>query len=411
MTTLVDLGSSRRRTVVQVGWRVGAGIASLAAAVAILYGSGHVALGVYAASWTITIILSLLLGSGFTTAISWSVATGRATAGEALRSAIPATLLMAAPFVLGALALMSFGLFADRVAWLGVAIALPLFLFEQAVLGALQGEYRTDAHAAVVSAQPLALLGLAVAFWIAGPPVGVGVWLVAFPVVAQAVLAYVLEKGFWGAETQGGLVAVLVQYTRQLYLGSLAWMITTRADLVLVSTVLGAAPAGTYGLALTLGEGSVRFAQGAATVLFARAARHDIQAAAWEAHRLARTSSLLTFAACVATALAVAAAGIYDERLVEVAELLLILSVGISLLAAGVIYGSYFTARGNPERATRVALLVAPLALIGYAALIPPFGLVGGALASSISYGALGVLSWVFVPRDLTAPPGDERTI
>jgi O-antigen/teichoic acid export membrane protein len=119
----------------------------------------------------------------------------------------------------------------------------------------------------------------------------------------------------------------------------------------------------------------------------------------------------LTFAACVATALAVAAAGIYDERLVEVAELLLILSVGISLLAAGVIYGSYFTARGNPERATRVALLVAPLALIGYAALIPPFGLVGGALASSISYGALGVLSWVFVPRDLTAPPGDERTI
>jgi O-antigen/teichoic acid export membrane protein len=237
------------------------------------------------------------------------------------------------------------------------------------------------------------------------------VWLVAFPVFVQAVLACVLERGFWGAKAQHGLLRVLAKYTRELYLGSLAWMITTRADLVLVSAVLGAAPAGTYGLALTLGEGSVRFAQGAATVLFARAARHDMHAAAREAHRLARTSSLLTLGACLATVLVVAAAGIYDPRLLEVAKLLLILSVGISLLAAGLIYGSYFTARGLPERATRVALLVAPLALTGYAALIPPFGLVGGALASSMGYGALGVLSWVFVPRDMTAAPGDERTI
>jgi O-antigen/teichoic acid export membrane protein len=81
-----------------------------------------------------------------------------------------------------------------------------------------------------------------------------------------------------------------------------------------------------------------------------------------------------------------------------------ILLPGIWMLGCANICGSVLSGRRKPGAASVLAGLAALATLVLDLALIPPFGVVGAAIASTLAYGLYGLSSLVLVGRELGTP-------
>ncbi|MGH2498865.1 MAG: polysaccharide biosynthesis C-terminal domain-containing protein, partial [Candidatus Limnocylindria bacterium] len=104
--------------------------------------------------------------------------------------------------------------------------------------------------------------------------------------------------------------------------------------------------------------------------------------------RAARISSSASLVLAVMLALALFALGTFvpNEAIRAIAILVTILAPGSAAIAAWIVLASYLAARGQLAATARVNFAVLGLSLLLYLWLIPAFGLVGGAVATTLSY-------------------------
>jgi O-antigen/teichoic acid export membrane protein len=90
---------------------------------------------------------------------------------------------------------------------------------------------------------------------------------------------------------------------------------------------------------------------------------------------------------------------LYGHRFSHSIVLGLILLPGVLVIGLGKALSAVTTGRGHPRYALYLSLVSFPLTIALYAALIPPWGATGAALASTISYTLTTLVAWVFYRR------------
>jgi O-antigen/teichoic acid export membrane protein len=187
----------------------------------------------------------------------------------------------------------------------------------------------------------------------------------------------------------------VVGYSRPMYLGNLVQFLNYRLDVFLVAAFAGLRELGLYTLAVTIGQLLLIVSNAAAGVLFPRVAAASPDIAAREAARLTRTALLAGIVGAVGLALvATPLIGIvYGQAFAGSVPPLLALLPGIVALMAASVLASYIAGLGK----LRINLIISVIGLCVTVPLdvllIPRFGAVGAAIASSASYTLSAVIT------------------
>jgi O-antigen/teichoic acid export membrane protein len=197
-----------------------------------------------------------------------------------------------------------------------------------------------------------------------------------------------------------GLGEVLA-YAFPCYLGNFIQFLNYRLDVFIVNYFSGRDALGLYTLAVSLGQMIWLVSKAAATVLLPNVAALQ-EAAAANAQRTAQITRL-AFVISLVSALLL---GLFAAPLVpwifgedyrpSVAPLLWLLPGIVAFSAANVI-ASYLAGMGKPRLNLYVALAGLVVTIVLDLSLIPLFGIVGAAIASSLSYATSTVIVlWLF---------------
>jgi O-antigen/teichoic acid export membrane protein len=293
------------------------------------------------------------------------------------------------------------------VLWWGVAAALPFFQLGQFGLGLQQGLGSSRGYVTVLVAAPATAFLVALVAAITGVrSEGATVWvwplLVLPPIVQAATVAWQ-----WRRVPQEGPspLRMLISYTARIYPSAVAHFLSFRLDLILVSALLGAAPAGLYSLALNGVDAVARIGQTAATVLFRRFSETDTANASAVARRASLITALLSgFAGVLLAVSVVIAATTRGPEVQQLGWLLLILSVAGAAISGWTVLASYLAATDRLAASARVNFVLLALSVAMYALLIPAIGVYGGAIGTSVGLLVAALLGYFEVQR--AARPG-----
>lgn len=202
------------------------------------------------------------------------------------------------------------------------------------------------------------------------------------------------------------------------YAANALQVLNYRVDVLLLSSVAGAAAVGPYAIAVGITTTLWLLPQAVSDILFPRVASLSAGGKDAEEHRrFVETKSLRHVVLLVVVGTGALAVGMYllvvplygaDFR--EAIDLGMIRLPGVALLGiAGVMSASY-VGRGHPIFGLYSALVVTPATMVLYALLIPAHGATGAALASSLSFGLSFVLA-VFFYRVAVGEPVWRRMI
>ena len=199
----------------------------------------------------------------------------------------------------------------------------------------------------------------------------------------------------------------LLRYSLRVYPGSVASFFSYRADVFLLSIILGSATAvGLYVIAVSLAELLFYIADSVATAFFPHvsAAEHS------EADRQVSAVSRLTVLTTIVAALAMipfVVVGILialPEFTSSILPFLLLLPGIVSLSLSKVLSG-YVSGIGRPGSVGRVAVSSLIVNVVANFVLIPSFGIAGAAVASTISYTFNAFLMVALTSRLAVVPP------
>lgn len=226
--------------------------------------------------------------------------------------------------------------------------------------------------------------------WLFIGPLGWGVSgaltaVVLVPVVGLAAVLPLLR------EARGG--ALRWRYAREAgrFGFSLVWAgalmaLAGRADLLVVDRLLGSSDAGLYSVALTIAALPTYGASAVAFVAFPRLSRGGGEASDLTG-RLSRVGLLSAVLASVALALVapVAIPVLFGESFIDSTGPALLLLVGAPLWALHLVLGRATAAGGRPGLLSRSYVVTLVVMLLIDAILVPRWGLIGAALASSVA--------------------------
>jgi O-antigen/teichoic acid export membrane protein len=195
------------------------------------------------------------------------------------------------------------------------------------------------------------------------------------------------------------------RYSALSYLADAVQFLTYRLDMWVVDASHGASELGKYAVAVSLAQLVWIIPSAAGRVLFPFTAMMDERPAAVLAWRAAGVTFLIAFA--LAAAGSVAAVLVLPTLLGhdfdQVPLLVGVLSLGVVPYSVAKILGSYLAGRNALGTNLATASLVLALTIALDVLLIPPYGALGAALASAMSYGAYTVLLvWICVRRLVT---------
>jgi O-antigen/teichoic acid export membrane protein len=191
------------------------------------------------------------------------------------------------------------------------------------------------------------------------------------------------------------------------YLGNLTQFLNYRLDLFILGVLAGYAAVGRYTLAVSLGQLIWLLSTSAASVLLPKiAASTDGSSDAKQAIQNTNRLNRLIFTASVISALLLGVAAsqaiplLYGEAFWPSFPALVLILPGIAVFSTVNILAAYIAGIGKP----RLNLLVAVVALIVTVSLdlylIPRFGILGAALASTASYSVSAILTiFIYVRR------------
>ncbi len=286
------------------------------------------------------------------------------------------------------------------------AFVVPLFLDYNILTTVLQGQGRFPAMNAVIVLQPavlLALLAAGMALGDIGTRAAIVFWSIATLVGTLLALALLARD----VRAQDLLHIDLPSLSRQVrfgiqgQLGNLVQLLNYRLDQYIVLFFVSTAGVGVYAVSVTVTQ-SVWFVSNAvATVLLPRLTATDAADAARTTPLVCRNTLLLS---------AVAAAGLaavspwmieplFGKDFSGAVKPLLCLLPGTVALAGSKILTSYIFSQGKPLTNSMITVAALVATLVFDFALIPPFGVTGAAVASSIAYSAHFALSLVAYRR------------
>lgn len=199
----------------------------------------------------------------------------------------------------------------------------------------------------------------------------------------------------------------LLQYSLRVYPGSLASFFSYRADVFLLSLMLGSPSAiGLYALAVSLAELLFYIADSVSTAFFPQVSAAERIDADRQVPVVSRTTLLVTATAAIGL-IPFAVIGI-GAALPEFGESLLpfvVLLPGIISLSVSKVLSGYVSGIGHPAGVGKVAVASLIVNVIANIALIPPLGIVGAALSSTVSYTVNACLMVVLTSRLAKVPP------
>ncbi|HEY3614549.1 MAG TPA: oligosaccharide flippase family protein [Gaiellales bacterium] len=292
--------------------------------------------------------------------------------------------------------------FDERLWWLGAAL-IPLMYYEYFVASLLNARrsYGLQNRLNVLGrvGTLAATLGLVT---------GLG-WGVAGGLVAAAMISLVRIAGCLPLVAQIGirlparhLLAATLHYGSRVTMGQLFRFFSGRFDVLVLSLLASLTTVGNYAVAQTVAEIVLVVPQSFGFVVMPMVAAGESHRAA-PALRLVGTLAVVGVAvvAVVGPALILLGFGsAFRPALVP----FFILLPGIWMLGCANICGSVLSGRRKPGAASVLAGLAALATLVLDLALIPPFGVVGAAIASTLAYGLYGLSSLVLVGRELGTP-------
>ena len=213
--------------------------------------------------------------------------------------------------------------------------------------------------------------------------------IVSYGIVALIVLAVVLRIIRNKPQFDQNLLRRNFKYGIRLYPGNLAQFLNYRLDLFIVAYFLTPAEIGYYAIATMLAErlweipGSIR------TVLLYRvAATNDKSSAAIVTARASRV--VLVFVGIICLVLAIFSYPLtlflFGREYIAVAPALIALMPGVWILSCGKLLAIHLAAVGQPEISTYAAVLSLIATIVLDILLVPSMGIVGAAIASTISY-------------------------
>jgi O-antigen/teichoic acid export membrane protein len=195
-------------------------------------------------------------------------------------------------------------------------------------------------------------------------------------------------------------VSALLGYGARGWLGTTLQFLNYRLDTLIVNHFVGVSDVGLYAVSVALAETLWHISAAASTVIFPRTAS-DVDAATGFTPLVARTVGLVTLGGAIAIAI-----GAYPMILIvfgrdflPAVPSVLGLLPGIVMLAVGKVLSNDLAGRGRPEFGSWSA----GAALVGTIAfdflLIPRWGFMGAAAASSISYSVSAIVLVVCYAR------------
>ena len=359
-------------------------------------GQGEVALGYLVSTVGMTIA-----------SLGLDVALMRSAATEDLREATRAT-VWTHSVVVAAVAAIALAIVTAAATPLGVAfgvMAIPPLVFMRLAASSALAEQRDRSFAAGTVA-PWAVNALGLAVLSGAGELTARRALAAFVAASAASAAFsalALASWLWPRwERRDRHEAYRTGLA--IYPGMLAQLANYRLDQVVIAALLPRADLGIYSVAVAGSELGTLPAQATANALLPRESganrRRRFRYAAMAVAAAAAVAVAIPFVIAIELALPR-----YERALVP----FLVLLPGAVALAASKVLAATLTAWGAPWQASRVALLTLGLTIVGTSTLIPLFGLVGAAFASSFAYAASAALLLIAVRR-LTDPPDPAAT-
>lgn len=308
--------------------------------------------------------------------------------------------------VSGLLVLIAWPLFGDRLLdhdtpyWI-FAFAVPLFVNYQLLTTILQGASRFTAMSAVVVAQPialLALLGAGAAFGEIDTRMALLSWsggTLAATLLALLLLGRPALRLRELLRFDGPSLRRQVRFGMRGQVGNLVQLLNYRLDQYIVLLFVSTAGVGIYAVSVTMSQSVWFIANAVAAVLLPRLTAASKTEAARTTPVVCRNTLLVSVLA--ASALAAISPwlveGLFGGEFGSALNPLLWLLPGTVALAGSKILTSYIFSQGQPLTNSLITAAALIATVAADFALIPPFGVTGAAVASSIAYGVHFALS------------------
>ena len=188
------------------------------------------------------------------------------------------------------------------------------------------------------------------------------------------------------------LLGRMIQYGLKFHVSILVGIIIIRADLLVVNHYRGAAEAGVYSVASQFGLMLMLLPGVIATLLFPRITSEQ-DARGETTCQVTRYTTFIMFLCCVAAVpLSLLLPLVYGAAFSEATALLLILLPGVYLLGLESVLVQHFNALGIPRAIPIYWVITLVLNLFLVFTLVPRYGAVGAALASTICYAVIFAL-------------------
>jgi stage V sporulation protein B len=311
---------------------------------------------------------------------------------------IPATVLLQRPIS------NAFGQGRGGETWVLAAVLVPVTFLNWTTHGQLQGMLLFGRYN-VLSVISKAAEAVSVLILLGALGLGVTAGMIAY-IVASAVMVVGALKPILAAgrpRLRRQLLAAMLRYGSRVQMGSIFQTVIARLDIVILQLFRPLTQVGYYAIAQIVAEVVLQLTgafQSSVLPLVAHYEQH--------AERQASTSADSVRHHCIlagAATLAIAVLGplmilfLYGSTYRSAIAPMLVLLPAVWFAGMGGVIQSDLSGRGMPGTASKLAGLAAAVTVALDFALIPPFGVMGAAVASLIVYSAYGIASLIAIHR------------
>jgi O-antigen/teichoic acid export membrane protein len=287
--------------------------------------------------------------------------------------------------------------------WVLVGVLVPLTFLQWTSANQLSGDLRFGAFNALFAAsRAMYLIVVILLLTVAG--LGVSAGLLATIAGSLVMIAGGLGILLRGAELRfdRGLLKNLARYGARLQVGSLFQLLGTRLDLFVLQLFRPLSQVGYYVVAQVVAELVTRLAsafQSSVLPLVASETQGDRQsrttAVALRHHGILAGAGIVAIAIFGPLLILFGFGSEFGPAIVP----MLILLPGLWFLGAGTVVVADLSGRGRPGTASLLSAVTVVVTVALDFALIPPFGVRGAAIASTLAYASFGIASAVVLAR------------
>lgn len=271
------------------------------------------------------------------------------------------------------------------------ALAIPAELFFNLGLFALLGRRRVASYSSIRLIRRLTLLGLLLGTVLVanlGLATALVLNLVSLGLTIAAIVWAASRDRILGIIPSASILAEELRYGGKSVVGTLAERLQFRADSFIVNAISGVRATGIYSVTSGLAETLWYVPNALGIVMFSRAVDPGA-----DAGRTAATLTRTTLALSVVLAVPTAAFGprlvrfVYGSEFADAGVALRLIIPGVVAYSVVAVLSRYLSGGGRPGTGTVILLFGLAANVVANLILVPRYGILGAAVASSISYG------------------------